>query len=439
MTPRGLGWLGIVRLGLVQAALGAIVVLVTSTMNRVMVVELRLPAVLPGALVALQYFVQVLRPRLGHGSDRGARRTPWIVGGMAVLAGGAVLAACATALMGARPAAGIALAIVAFTLAGLGVGAAGTSLLTLLARRVDADRRAASATVVWLMMIAGIAVTATLAGHFLHPFSPARLLRVTGFVAVVALLGAAFAVWGVERDAEAEAAPATARFSSVLRHIWADPQARGFAVFVFLSMLAYSAQELIVEPFAGAVFKLDPGQTARLVGVQHAGVLAGMLAVAASGSLFGGRGLAMMRAWTIAGCLGSAMAVLALAAGGMIGAGFPLRAALGVLGAANGAFAVSAIGAMMGLAHAAGGGQAGARMGVWGAAQAVAFGLGGLLGAGASDVSRALFGSPVRAYAAVFVVEAALFAMAAVQAARVFAPARSDAPGFGRASLQGGD
>ena len=60
-----LGWLNIVRLGLVQTALGAIVVLTTSTMNRVMVVELALPAMLPGALVTLQYGLQILRPRDG--------------------------------------------------------------------------------------------------------------------------------------------------------------------------------------------------------------------------------------------------------------------------------------------------------------------------------------------------------------------------------------
>ena len=65
MTNAPLGWFGIVRLGLVQTALGAIVVLTTSTLNRVMVVELALPAMLPGALVALHYAVQVLRPRLG--------------------------------------------------------------------------------------------------------------------------------------------------------------------------------------------------------------------------------------------------------------------------------------------------------------------------------------------------------------------------------------
>ena len=123
------GWLQVFRLGLVQACLGAVVVTTTSTLNRVMVVELALPALLPGVLVALHYLVQMLRPKLGHGSDVTARRTPWIMGGMAVLAAGGFLAALATVWMGSSPAAGIALAVAAFVLIGLGVGAAGTSLL----------------------------------------------------------------------------------------------------------------------------------------------------------------------------------------------------------------------------------------------------------------------------------------------------------------------
>ena len=66
-----LGWLAIVRLGLVQMALGAIVVLTTSTLNRLMVVELALPAVLPGMLVALHYGIQITRPNWGFLSDKG--------------------------------------------------------------------------------------------------------------------------------------------------------------------------------------------------------------------------------------------------------------------------------------------------------------------------------------------------------------------------------
>src|SRR5246127_4238548 len=81
-SPKPLSWFGIVRLGLVQAALGSVTVLTMTTLNRVMVVELALPAMLPGLLVGLHYAMQVLRPRLGYGSDLGGRRTPWIVGGM---------------------------------------------------------------------------------------------------------------------------------------------------------------------------------------------------------------------------------------------------------------------------------------------------------------------------------------------------------------------
>ncbi|NNM00655.1 MAG: MFS transporter, partial [Gammaproteobacteria bacterium] len=96
-TPTPLGWLGIFRLGLVQASLGAIVVLTTSTLNRVMVVELAMAAMIPGLLVGLHYAVQISRPRMGYGSDVGGRRAPWIIGGMATLAGGAIVAALATA------------------------------------------------------------------------------------------------------------------------------------------------------------------------------------------------------------------------------------------------------------------------------------------------------------------------------------------------------
>src|SRR4051794_9911340 len=140
------GWLSIVRLGLAQTALGAIVVLTTSTLNRVMVVELAIPAVVPGLLVALHHLVQLLRPRWGYGSDRGGRRTPWIIGGMAVLGLGGIGAALSTALMAASPAAGMICAVAAFVAIGVGVGACGTSILVLLAQNVGDRRRAPAAT-----------------------------------------------------------------------------------------------------------------------------------------------------------------------------------------------------------------------------------------------------------------------------------------------------
>ena len=418
MSP--LGWFGIVRLGLVQAAIGAMVVLVTSTMNRVMVVEYRLPAMVPGALVALHYIIQVVRPRLGFGSDMGRRRTPWILGGLGALAAGAVGAAWATGMVAAHPWLGVAAAIRAYLAVGLGVGAAGTSLLALMAQRVAPRRRAAAAAVVWLMMIAGIAIAAGSSGALLDPFSPSRLLAVTSGISAVAVVIAALGIWGIEGAATAPTPGARTAFLPALREVWAERQARRFAQFVFVSMLAYSAQELVLEPFVGAVFGRTPGQSASVTGLQHAAMLVGMAVVAVGTMLARDARATAMQAWTIGGCGASAAGMLALAACSVAGPDAPLRASVALLGAANGAFAVSAIGAMMGLAGDGRDSRAGTRMGIWGAAQALAFGAGGLAGSAASDAARALLGSPSVAYGAVYVAGSVLFVAAAWLAAGVF-------------------
>jgi BCD family chlorophyll transporter-like MFS transporter len=445
MSATSLGWAGIFRLGLVQTALGAIVVLTTSTMNRVMVVELALPAMLPGALVALHHAVQMMRPRFGHGSDVGGRRTPWIIGGMAALATGAFTAALATAWMATNVAAGVALAVAGFLLFGVGVGAAGTSLLVLLAKRVVPARRAAAATIVWVMMIAGFIVTAGTAGHFLDPFSPARLVTVTGAVCIAAFALALVAVWNVERGAEAPPAETRAAvpFREALRQVWQEREARRFTIFVFVSMLAFSAQDLILEPYAGTVFGYTPGESTRLSGVQNAGVLIGMVVVALAAGVLGGRRGGGLRVWTIGGCIASAVALFGLAAGAFSGGDWPLRGWVFALGAANGAFAVAAIGSMMALASAGRESREGVRMGLWGAAQAIAFGAGGFAGTVAADAMRYVLGSPGTAYATVFAAEGVLFLISAWLAAQVGAvrsPSASrayGAPGEGYATGRG--
>ncbi len=433
MSARQLGWLDICRLGLVQTALGAIVVLTTSTLNRVMVVELALAASLPGGLVALHYGIQLARPRLGYGSDLGGQRTPWIIGGMLVLALGGFGAACATALMAESRGIGIALAVIAFALIGLGVGAAGTSLLVLLATRVTPHRRPAAATVVWTMMIAGFVITAAGAGHLLEPFSFPRLVAVTGAVTLGALVLSMLALGRLERRTAALARPPAdatrTPFRQALGEVLAEPRARLFTVFVFVSMLGYSAQDLILEPFAGLVFGYTPGASTRLAGVQHGGVLLGMLLVAAVSSVAAGRRFVGVRGFTLGGCLASAAALGLLALAGMHGPPWPLAAGVFVLGIANGCFAVAAIGAMMTLAGEGRARREGVRMGLWGAAQALAFGVGGFAGALGVDLLGHFGAAPATAYGTVFAIEALLFLAAAALAARVIqkAPAAAGA------------
>jgi len=427
-----MSWLGIFRLALVQMSLGAIVVLTTSTLNRLMAVELMLPALVPGLLVGLHHAVQMTRPRMGFGSDMGGRRTPWIAGGMAALAVGGFLAAVATAWMNTDRQAGLVLAVLGYALVGLGVSAAGTSLLVLLAKQVEQERRAAAATLVWVLMIVGFAVTAGLAGRWLDPYSPTRLVLVSGTVSIVALTVALAALWGVEQDGSRVAAAseeAKPSFRVALAQVWTDPDARRFTIFVFVSMVAYSAQDLILEPFAGIRFGFTPGESTQLSGVQHGGTLAGMLLGALAGRRWGAVSFGSLRAWIVGGCGASALALAGLVVGDLQdGMAWPLRANVFIMGVANGAFSIAAIGSMMALAGQGQPSREGVRMGLWGAAQATGFALGGFLGTAASDLARWIIGSQVAAYVSVFAAEAALFVMAAALARHIALPAQASCP-----------
>lgn len=203
-----------------------------------------------------------------------------------------------------------------------------------------------------------------------------------------------------------------------MREQWNDPAARGFTIFIFVSMLALSAQELLVEPFAGLVFGMTPGVTTKLAGLQHGGMLTGMLAVAIAASsvtrwpIFGS-----LRFWAVGGCAASGLSLAGIAASGFLSAGPRVFvAAVFALGVSNGAFAVASIGSMMGLAGA--GARAvsreGTRMGIWGAAQAIAFGLGGVFSTLLVDGARGLSAPPIVAYSIAFSVAATLFLVAAL-------------------------
>jgi BCD family chlorophyll transporter-like MFS transporter len=208
-------------------------------------------------------------------------------------------------------------------------------------------------------------------------------------------------------------------FKQALAQVWADSDARRFSIFIFISMFAFSSQDLILEPFAGIVFGYSLGETTSLSGVQHSGVLLGMLLVAVCGSSRLRAYCGSLRLWMIYGCIASGVAMLGLSVGSMVGAEWPLRFNVFALGLANGAFSIAAIASMMRLAVADGPGKEGVRIGLWGGAQAIAFGLGGLLGAAASDLARAFIDSQSIAYASVFSIESGLFIAAAYLASKV--------------------
>ncbi len=425
VTDDSLGWLGIIRLGLVQTCIGAIVVMTTSTLNRIMVVELSLPALIPGLLVALHYFVQVIRPKMGFISDKGKHKTPWIIGGMSVLAIGGAGASLGTAMMGINLVLGLFVSFIAFVMIGVGVSMSGTSLLALLAKSVNDQRRAPAATIVWLMMIFGFAITSVMMGKFIDPYTPAKVVTIACVVSMIAVLITAIALYRLEDSVsqyiknQPEIQKENTPFKEYLAEMWRDSDIRHLTQFIFISMLAFSSQDLILEPFAGIVFHYSVGQTTSLSGLQHSGVLIGMLLVAVSGLRFFRKYVGSLNTWVVYGCIASAIGMAGLCLGGFIGPSWPLNLNVFFLGIANGAFSIAAIGTMMRLAVADGLGKEGVRIGLWGGAQAIAFGLGGLLGAIASDAARLLITDTAHAYSSVFAIEAFLFIVSAKFATRI--------------------
>lgn len=400
-----LGWGAIARLCLCNMAIGGLAALPVNLFNRLMTVELAWPALLPGLLVALHYGVQMTRPYWGHRSDAKGGRTPFILGGIACVGVGLVLTAYGIAYLSGALA--LAVWIVAYAMIGLGIGAAGTSFLALLATAAPDDRKPAAATFAWLTLIFGAIVASIGTGIALDPYSGERLMAVVPVVAALCLLLSWVATVGVEAKLGRVPAPEQRHLMPALRATWADPAARAFTGFVFLSILAFYLSELVLEPFMGHVHGLAPEDSTKLSGGKDGAALLGMIAAGALSTFR----IGSLRAWAVVGCVISALGLIGL------GAGLAIVPFTMVLGLGNGLFVVGAIGSMMRLASEREG-AAGTRMGVFGAAQAIAAGLAGLIATGILDIARLAL--PVEAaYATVFGLEAILFLAAALVAARL--------------------
>ena len=402
------GWGTLTRLCLVNMAIGGMAALPVNLFNRLMTVELALPALLPGLLVALHYAVQLSRPVWGHRSDARGGRTPFILGGIAVVGAGLVLSTLGIQVGTANTTLALVIWIIAYALIGFGIGAAGTSFLALLAAASPEKHKGAAATVAWLFLIAGAIVTSIGTGIALEPYSPERLILVVSIVSVLAFFLCVVATLGVEaRAGGTSPALQDVPLAEALRGVWSDPVARRFTGFVFLSILAFYLSELVFEPFAGHVHGLSPEDSTKLSGGKDGAALLGMLIAGGFSTL----GWGSLRFWAVTGCMISAAGLMAL------GLNLPLIPASVTLGLGNGLFVVGAIGSMMTLS-AKDKSATGTRMGVFGAAQAIAAGIAGLVATGTLDIAR-LAMSDAAAYASVFTLEAALFCAAAFMALQI--------------------
>ena len=386
-----MNWFSIFRLGLVQLCIGSSVVIPLSTLNRLMKVELALPATIAGFLIALHYAVQLTRVNWGHLSDKSRNRSQWIVLGMVILGIGGILASASIPLIESRFSYGIMLALLSYSLIGFGVGAAGTPLLALLATYSSKSQKGFAASITFLMMILGLAITGITVGIILDPYSHQKLIKITSSLAILTNIISFLSLRNLERSLQNSSNALTQNTinSDVpilegIKKVWMERDARLFTIFIFISMGAFSMQDPILEPFAGEVFGFTVGESTKLDGFHKIGTLLGIISIVlclskfkigfGSLSIVKNERLGSEKLWLITGCLFSALSLFIIS---LLALTFAESSALNSVvfffGISNGIFTAGVLGTMLHLAsRGSGDNKEGTRMGIWGAAQAYA-------------------------------------------------------------------
>jgi BCD family chlorophyll transporter-like MFS transporter len=390
------------RLGLREFAAGMSSVLILGVLNRVMKVELGISLIVVATILASYNLAAPAALAIGHRSDqrpiRGRHRSPYIVGGAALTA--VVLAAAphlADLLARGINVLSVGLTLVAFILMGIGMYGAGTVYFALIADITPRDERGHAASVVYLMLMAGIVSGAALSASVLDDAANGR----HSLFAIVAVLVVALnvaAVWGLDpRTVDDDLLPERTSAWSAVREIAAIGAARRFFLFTLVATIFLFLQQAVLEPFGGDVLGLSVRATTGFNAVQTIGVLVGMVVT--------GRGLAdragHKRTATV-GLVGSSIAFGALAAAALSGS---VEASwLGVLlvGLTTGLFNVAVLALMMAMSVPE---RVALFMGAWTVSHALADGIATAGGGILHDLALRVTSTEI-AYASVFACEA---------------------------------
>ena len=410
----------LLRLSLFQVSVGIAVVLLIGTLNRVMIVELRVPASLVAFMVSLPLVFAPLRALVGFRSDThrsvlGWRRVPYLWFGTLLQFGGLSIMPFALIVLSgdttAPPVVGQVAAGLAFLLVGAGMHTTQTVGLALATDMARPEAQPRVVALLCMMMLLGMVASALLFGLALASFSELRLIQVVQGSAVITLLLNAAALWKQEARNPAATSGAGPRpgFLQAWRTFGQGQQSRRRLVALGIGTVAFSMQDILLEPYGGHVLGLPVAVTTLMTALLAIGGLIGF----GAGARLLGQGASP---YVLAAC--GALAGLAAFCAVMFSAPFaaPGLFAAGVAGIGFGAglFAHCTLTAAMQSAPRA---HVGLVLGVWGAVQASAAGTavaaGGFLRAGvASLAARGVLGPtldrPATGYLAVYAVEIGL-------------------------------
>ncbi|GAA4227037.1 BCD family chlorophyll transporter-like MFS transporter [Sagittula marina] len=382
----------LLRLSLFQVSVGMASVMLLGTLNRVMIVELSVVAIIVAAMIALPVLIAPFRTLLGFRSDThrsalGWKRIPYLwFGSLWQMGGLAVMPFALLVLSGDTvhhvPFAGEVLAAMAFLMTGLGLHMTQTAGLALATDRADDETRPRVVALLYVMFLVGMGLSSVIIGWLLRDFTPLRLIRVVQGAAVVGIALNMIALWKQEKVrpmTRAERQTPRPRF----RDAWADlvsgGQAGRLLAVVFVGTIAFNMQDVLLEPYGGEILGLSVSSTTLLTAAWSVGALAGF-ALAGRKLAMGSNPMRLAALGLLAGILAFSIVVFSAP----MGSPALFFAGATLIGFGGGLFSVSTLTAAMTLPTrgAAGNGLA---LGAWGAAQATGAGLAIALGGGLRD------------------------------------------------------
>ena len=404
----------LLRLALVQVSVGMALTLLNGTLNRVMIVELGVPAWQVAIFIALPLVLAPVRALFGFKSDThksafGWRRVPFIWMGTMALFGGLALTPMSLILMsgaGAAPAvAGQIGALIAFFLMGIGIHVSQTAGLALACDLAPEDRRPRVVALLYVALLIAMLASALVFGAVLDDFTPRRLFAAVSGAALVAVAFNIVALWKQEGR---HTAPASSEASPSLIEAWRafdrSGRARRLLVAVALVTAGFNMQDVLLEPYGGEILHLSVGATTMLTAIWAAGSLGGFWLAArrlkqgVDPHLCAAQGI-------LIGIPGFSAVIFS----GALDLPLLFRAGALLIGVGGGLASVSLLSAATALAE---DGRFGFAVGAWGAAQALSAGIATATGGALRDAARQIvplaWHRPDAAYAIVYHLEIGL-------------------------------
>lgn len=393
------------QLGLIHVAVAMTLVPINSTLNRVMIKELGISAALVALFVSLPYLFSPTQMAIGSYADHhpwlGRRRTPYIVLGLLLCVGGALLAPYAAFILAENWSIGLGLCLLAFGAWGMGYNLASVSYLSLASELSGPAGRARTVSIMWFMMIVSIILTAIGVSRIVDPYYPQALIRAFWVVGIVALMLGTIGLLRLEdRFVSGDSQPNE-------RHSWADlvrmiadnRQATLFFVYLTILLAAILGQDVLLEPFGAEAFGMSVKATTRITAIWGVCVLIALLAAGILERRLRKRGVARWGAW------GALCGFVLIASSGFLTDLNVFYGGVVLLGLGTGLSTVANLSLMLDMTTAA---NVGLFIGAWGVASSLARWTGSIFGGVVRDVVTQLGHNPVMGYLVVFGIEAVL-------------------------------